>query len=37
MDYVHPIAIRVCLLVVLGFGLTAMGVWVMRILWMRPG
>lgn len=37
MDYVHPIAIRVCLLVLLGFGLTAMGVWVMRILWMGHG
>ena len=37
MDYVHAIAFRVCLLVLLGFGLTAMGVWVMRILWMRHG
>ena len=37
MDYVHPVAIRVCLLVLLGFGLTAMGVWVMRILWMEHG
>ena len=37
LDYVHPIAFRVCVLVLLGFGLTAMGVWVMRILWMRHG
>ncbi len=37
MDYVHSIAFRVCLLVLLGFGLTALGVWVMRILWMRHG
>jgi succinate dehydrogenase / fumarate reductase membrane anchor subunit len=34
MDYVHPVAFRVCVLALLGFGLTAMGVWVMRILWM---
>lgn len=37
MDYVHPIAFRVCLLVLLGFGLTALGVWVMRILLVRHG
>ena len=37
MDYVRPIAFRVCLLTLLGTGLTAMGVWVMRILWMRHG
>lgn len=37
MDYVSPIAIRVFVLALLGFGLTAMGVWVMRILWMRHG
>ena len=37
LDYVHPVAFRVCVLVLLGFGLTAMGVWVMRILWMRHG
>ena len=35
LDYVHPIAFRVGLLVLLGFGLTALGVWVMRILWME--
>ena len=33
LDYVHPMAFRVCVLGLLGFGLTAMGVWVMRILW----
>lgn len=37
MDYVHPLAIRVVVLALLGFGLAAMGVWVMRILWMRHG
>ena len=35
LDYVHAIAFRVGLLVLLGFGLTALGVWVMRILWME--
>jgi succinate dehydrogenase / fumarate reductase membrane anchor subunit len=37
MDYVHPVAFRVWALASLGIGLTAMGVWVMRILWMRHG
>ena len=37
LDYVHPIAFRVGLLVLLGFGLSALGVWVMRILWMQHG
>ena len=37
MDYVHPVAFRVLALALLGIGLTAMGVWVMRILWMRHG
>jgi succinate dehydrogenase / fumarate reductase membrane anchor subunit len=37
MDYVHPVAFRVWALALLGIGLTAMGVWVMRILWMRNG
>jgi succinate dehydrogenase / fumarate reductase membrane anchor subunit len=37
LDYVHPVAFRVCVLVLLGFGLTAMGVWVMRILFVRHG
>ena len=35
LDYIHAIAFRVGLLVLLGFGLTALGVWVMRILWME--
>ena len=33
MDYVHPVALRVCLLVLLGLSLAAMGGWVMRTLW----
>jgi len=33
LDYVRPIALRFCLLASLGLGLTATGVWVMRILW----
>jgi len=37
MDYVHPVAFRVWALALLGIGLTAMGVWVLRILWMRHG
>lgn len=36
MDYVHPVAIRFSLLALLGFGLTATGFWVVRILWMGP-
>ena len=35
LDYIHGIAFRVGLLVLLGSGLTALGVWVMRILWME--
>jgi succinate dehydrogenase / fumarate reductase, membrane anchor subunit len=35
LDYVHSIALRVCVLVLLGFVLTATGVWAMRILWME--
>jgi len=34
MDYVHPIAIRVSLLGLVAGGLTAIGAWVVRILWM---
>jgi succinate dehydrogenase / fumarate reductase, membrane anchor subunit len=34
LDYIHAIAFRIGLLVLLGFGLTALGVWVIRILWM---
>ena len=37
MDYVHPVAFRFWALALLGIGLTAMGVWVMRILLMRHG
>ena len=37
MDYIHPVAFRVWALALLGIGLTALGVWVMRILWMRHG
>jgi succinate dehydrogenase / fumarate reductase membrane anchor subunit len=36
-DYVHQIALRVGLLVACTFALTAMGGWVMQILWMRQG
>ncbi|MFM0327193.1 succinate dehydrogenase, hydrophobic membrane anchor protein [Caballeronia glebae] len=32
MDYVHPLAVRVCLLVLLGFSLAAMMACLMRIL-----
>jgi len=37
MDYVHPVAIRVGLLALLGFGLMATGIWVARILWIGNG
>ena len=37
MDYIHPVAFRFWAFALLGIGLTAMGVWVMRILWMRQG
>jgi succinate dehydrogenase / fumarate reductase membrane anchor subunit len=37
LDYVHDMVFRVGLLVLLVFGLTAIGVWVVRILWMRHG
>jgi succinate dehydrogenase / fumarate reductase membrane anchor subunit len=33
MDYVHASAIRVGLLGLVAFGLTAVGAWVVRILW----
>jgi len=32
MDYVHTAALRVCALAFLGFGLSAIGAWVLRIL-----
>lgn len=34
-DYVHQVALRVGLLAVCTLGLTAMGAWVVQILWMR--
>jgi succinate dehydrogenase / fumarate reductase, membrane anchor subunit len=34
MDYVRPVAVRVCLLASLAFALTATGAWVLRILWL---
>lgn len=38
MDYVHPAALRVCALTLVGFGLSAIGAWVLRILFAgRPG
>ena len=37
MDYFHPVAVRIWAFASLGVGLTAMGVWVMWILWMRHG
>jgi len=37
LDYIHPIVFRVALLMLLGFGLTALGVWVIRIFWMQRG
>jgi succinate dehydrogenase / fumarate reductase membrane anchor subunit len=33
LDYVHAIVLRAGLLAVVGFVLTALGIWVMRILW----
>ena len=35
MDYVHPIAVRILVLVSLALGLIAIGVWVIRILLLR--
>lgn len=37
LDYVHQVAIRGFLLALLGFGLTATGIWVARILWTGHG
>lgn len=37
MDYVHPIALRVSALALLGFSLMAMAAWVVRILRMGHG
>jgi succinate dehydrogenase / fumarate reductase membrane anchor subunit len=35
LDYVHAVAFRVGLLALLGLGLTALAIWVMRILWIE--
>jgi len=37
MDYVHPLALRVSALAVVGVGLITIAVWVMRILLMGRG
>lgn len=34
IDYVHPIAIRVFLLALLGFGLVGCGIWAARVLFL---
>jgi succinate dehydrogenase / fumarate reductase membrane anchor subunit len=34
MDYVHPVAARVLVLAAVSLGLTAIGVWAIRILWL---
>jgi succinate dehydrogenase / fumarate reductase membrane anchor subunit len=35
LDYVHAMIFRIGLLVLLAFGLTALAIWVIRILWME--
>jgi succinate dehydrogenase / fumarate reductase membrane anchor subunit len=35
MDYIHPLALRVSALTLLGIGLVAITAWVMRILLME--
>lgn len=37
MDYVHPIALRVSALALLGVSLATIAVWVVRILWVKHG
>jgi succinate dehydrogenase / fumarate reductase membrane anchor subunit len=37
LDYIDPMVFRVCLLVLLGFALTAVGAWIVRIFWMSHG
>jgi succinate dehydrogenase / fumarate reductase membrane anchor subunit len=34
MDYAHPIAVRVLVLAVVSLGLTGIGAWAIRILWL---
>jgi succinate dehydrogenase / fumarate reductase membrane anchor subunit len=37
LDYVHPVAVRMCVLVLLAIGLVATGAWMIRILWTARG
>ena len=37
LDYVHPSAVRVFVLALLGLGLMGIGAWVIRILWLGHG
>lgn len=37
LDYVHPVARRVFVLALLGFGLAGIGLWVIRILLLQRG
>ena len=37
IDYVHPIAVRATVLALLALGLTGIGAWVLRILWLSIG
>lgn len=37
MDYIHPIAVRVFVLVLLALGLTGIGAWSIRILLLKHG
>jgi succinate dehydrogenase / fumarate reductase membrane anchor subunit len=37
LDYVHPLAIRVLALSLLGLALVGVGAWVIRILWLGRG
>lgn len=34
MDYIHPVAVRGLVLALLGLGLTGIGAWAIRILWL---
>lgn len=36
LDYVRPVAVRAAVLSLVGFGLAALGVWVVGILWRLP-
>jgi succinate dehydrogenase membrane anchor subunit len=37
LDYIHPLALRVCLFVLVSVGATVIGIWAFRILWMQHG